>query len=485
MYQRVFTDPREPRTVVVVPSLTLPETELEKIIGVIHYEERLLCLLMLLRLPRTQLIYVTSKPLDPAIIDYYLHLLPGVPGMHARNRLHLVSVDDGSTVPLSRKILQRPELLESLRAAIRYPESAHLTCFNSTNLERSLAIALGIPMYAADPNLVHLGNKSMGRALFRELGLDLPAGYEHLTEGADVRRAVFDLHRANPELQRAVIKLNEGFSGEGNAVLDLRGLGDVASTEQEIERRLNIDLRFEAANETWDSFESKLSAMGGVVEAMVEHHQVRSPSVQMRIDPLGNVHIVSTHDQVLGGPNGQVFEGCRFPAHRDYRVDLHDAGLAVGRALRDRGVIGRFAIDFISVREGDRWRHYAIEINLRKGGTTLPYLMLEFLTDGTYDPEHGVFRTPTGSVRTYFATDNLIDDVYRGLTPEELIDLTVLEGLHYHATEQKGLVYHLLGAVTDFGKIGMVSIAESREASHRQYARSVKALSRASANLHG
>ena len=89
-------------------------------------------------------------------------------------------------------------------------------------------------------------------------------------------------------------------------------------------------------------------------------------------------------------------------------------------------VIGRFAIDFISVREGDHWRHYAIEINLRKGGTTLPYLMLEFLTDGTYDPEHGVFRTPTGSVRTYFATDNLIGEVYRGLTPEELIDLTVL-----------------------------------------------------------
>ena len=74
----------------------------------------------------------------------------------------------------------------------------------------------------------------------------------------------------------------------------------------------------------------------------------------------------------------------------------------------------------------------------------------------------------------------LVDDEYRGLTPEQLIDLTVLEGLHYHAPEQQGLVYNLLGAVTDYGKIGMVSIAASRESAHRQYAKAVKALRRAS-----
>jgi hypothetical protein len=179
---------------------------------------------------------------------------------------------------------------------------------------------------------------------------------------------------------------------------------------------------------------------------------------------------------VLGGPQGHVFEGCRFPARSDYRLDLHNAGLAVGGALRDRGVLGRFGVDFISLLTEDGWRHYAIEINLRKGGTTLPYLMLEFLTDGTYESDTGRFVTPMGSERTYYATDNLVDPDYIGLTPEELIDLTVTEGLHYHAASQSGLVFHLLGAVTHHGKVGMVSIAEHLDEARAQYDQAVSAL---------
>jgi hypothetical protein len=55
-------------------------------------------------------------------------------------------------------------------------------------------------------------------------------------------------------------------------------------------------------------------------------------------------------------------------------------GLKVAEALRDKGVLGRFAVDFISVKNKNGWTHYPIEINLRKGGTTHPYIMLQFLT---------------------------------------------------------------------------------------------------------
>src|SRR5688572_307308 len=51
--RRVISDPRASQTVVVVPSLTLDVEELGKIAGAHHYEERMLCMLMLLRLPRT------------------------------------------------------------------------------------------------------------------------------------------------------------------------------------------------------------------------------------------------------------------------------------------------------------------------------------------------------------------------------------------------------------------------------------------------
>src|SRR5215204_6756637 len=75
-----FPDKLAPKTVVIIPSLTMDEEILSKISGITHYEERLLCLLLLLRMPRTHVVYVTSMPVDPVIIDYYLHLLPGVTG---------------------------------------------------------------------------------------------------------------------------------------------------------------------------------------------------------------------------------------------------------------------------------------------------------------------------------------------------------------------------------------------------------------------
>jgi hypothetical protein len=31
------------------------------------------------------------------------------------------------------------------------------------------------------------------------------------------------------------------------------------------------------------------------------------------VTPTGEVEIVSTHDQLLGGPSGQSYLGCRFP----------------------------------------------------------------------------------------------------------------------------------------------------------------------------
>ena len=63
--------------IVVIPSLSLDQRELLKIEGFHHYEERLLFSLIRLWNPRTRLVYVTSQPIHPSVIDYYLQLLPG------------------------------------------------------------------------------------------------------------------------------------------------------------------------------------------------------------------------------------------------------------------------------------------------------------------------------------------------------------------------------------------------------------------------
>ena len=478
MFRRIFPYPRAPRTIVVVPSLSLDAEELEKISGVNHYEERMLCMLMLLRMPRTHLVFVTSQPIATPIVDYYLHLLPGVPFRHARGRLTLLSCYDASKLPLTQKVLERPRLMERIWSAIPDPEAAHITCFNSTPLERTLAVKLNIPLYANDPELAHLGSKSGSREVFREAEVPMPDGFEHLRDEQDVMEAVIELKRRRPEVRRMVVKLNEGFSGEGNAVFPCEDAPEGRKLAQWVRDELPRRIRFEASDESWERYCHKFTEMGGIVECFVEGTEVRSPSVQCRIDPLGEVTIISTHDQVLGGPSGQIFLGSTFPADAEYSRDIQEAGWRVAEVLKQRGALGRFAIDFISVKREERWEHAAIEINLRKGGTTHPYLMLRFLTDGTYDPENGLYCTPTGQPCYYYASDNLQSPAYKGLTPDDLVDISVDFGLHFDGAAQQGVVFHLIGALSEYGKLGTVCIGDNRQSAEKFYRDTVAVLDR-------
>jgi hypothetical protein len=474
LFREVFPDRLAPRTILVLPSLTLDPDVLAKVKGAHHYEERMLGMLTLLRLPRARVIYLTSQPISETVIDYYLHLLQGVPTSHARARLTLISCHDGGPKPLTQKILERPRLMQRLRIAIGDPSAAHISAFAVTPLERTLAVRLGVPIYGCDPELSGLGSKSGGRALLREADVAIPDGEENLRDVVDIAAALAALKRRKPELRRAVVKLNEGFSGDGNAMFRFDGAPERSGLEAWIRSRLP-QLAFEAEAMTYDVFAAKAQAMGAIVEAFLEGEK-RSPSAQFRIDPLGRAAPISTHDQVLGGPHGGVFLGCRFPADAAYRREIQADGARVASRLAAAGALGRFGVDFVCVREGENWRRYAIEINLRKGGTTHPFLMLEYLTGGVYDSETGLFRAPSGHPRFYAASDNLQSDAYVGLTPSDLVDIAVERELHYDGATQEGVVFHLIGALSEFGKLGLVAVGATPERAEALYERAVAAL---------
>ena len=480
IYRNIFPDRVAPRTVIIIPSASMDTEVLSKITGIHHYEERMLCLLILLRMPRTNLIFVTSQPIHDSIIDYYLHLLPGIPSKHARRRLTLLSCHDASPIPLTQKILARPRLLENIRASITDPSITHITCYNSSPLERTLAVQLGVPLYACDPDLIYLGSKSSSREIFRAAGVDLPDGIEHLRDEQDLSNGLAALKQRNPQLKRAVIKLNEGLSGEGNAVFDYNS--DQNNSSEHLVKTIKAELpnliRFEAAGETWEPYLQKFTEMQGIVECWIEGEEKHSPSVQCRIDPLGKVSVFATHDQVLGGPTGQIYLGCSFPADEAYRLDIQDAGQRIATLMQQKDVLNLFGVDFVSVKSGSQWKHYAVEINLRKGGTTFPFLVLQFLTDGQYDSETGLFRLLNGEPRYYYASDNFQKARYKGLTPDDLIDIMVYNQLHFDSTSQQGVVFHLMGALSEFGKFGVTCIGEHPEQAHVLYETTMAALDR-------
>ena len=492
-FEVVFSDRLAPCTVVVIPSLSMDQEILSKISGINHYEERLLCMLLLLRMPRTNVIYVTSETIDPVTIDYYLHSLPGVTGYHAIRRLTLLSCNDSSSKPLTQKILERPRLVERIRQAILPDHEAHMACFNVTSLERTLSVQLQVPVFGCDPDLYELGNKSNGRKIFRECGLQVPFGFEDLHSTRDIVEALTALKKQDPEIKRAVVKVNDGFSGDGNAIFSFSGLPKKSDSKIWIRENLRQNLKIVSDDLSYDLFMEKYKQMGGIVEAFVEGKEKQSPSVQCRIMPSGECEVLSTHDQELGGESGQVYIGAHFPAAKEYAIDIGKMGKQVAESLRNKGVLGRFAIDFISVKEkkarpparagtdgddpvGRGWTHYPIEINLRKGGTTHPYVSLQFLTDGNYKADEGLYYTANGQVRYYFCSDNLRSEQFHGLTPHDLIDIAMLHDIHYDGTSQEGVLFHLIGALSQFGKLGVVCIGSTPGRAVEFYDKTVEVL---------
>jgi PGM1 C-terminal domain len=477
LWRSIQTLTPDEQTIVVVPSLSVDDLGWSGSV-LQAYEERFLFLLLLLRQPRARMVYVTSQAINPSIVDYYLDLLPGVIPSHARRRLFLVTPLDGSAQPLSEKLLERPRLLASIRALVLDPDRAHLVPFNTTQLERDLALALGIPMYGADPRFFEHGTKSGSRRLFAEEGVAHPVGAEGL-EGPDAVVDALCLLRAGRAgaLDQAIVKLNEGVSGQGNALVDLRGLPAVGSPGERaaVEERVRA-MTFESAAVAFEGYAAELAERGGIVEERIAGEEVRSPSVQMRVTPLGDLEVLSTHDQLLGGPGGQSYLGCRFPADPAYAAAITREAVKVGERLAREGVIGRFAVDFVTVRSGDTWEPYAIELNLRKGGTTHPFLTLQFLTDGVYDPDAAAFTAPDGREKFFVASDHVENPAYRSLTPDDLFDVAVRRRLHFDQSRQAGVVFHMMSALGEHGRIGLTAVGDSHAQADALYERVVDVL---------
>ncbi|MGH9264398.1 MAG: peptide ligase PGM1-related protein [Acidimicrobiales bacterium] len=452
-----------------MPSISFPVVELAKIIGVQRYEERMLFVALFLRDPAVRVVYVTSSEVDEAIVHYYLRFLPDPED--ARVRLTMVDVGDPSIGSLSEKILDRPVVLSGLRDLV--PDGGTMLPFNVTPAEVRLAEALGLELCGPPAHLVRLGSKSGSRKVAARAGVRRIEGSENLFSLAELSEAVSAIRARRPSAEAVVVKLNNGFSGQGNAILDLDNLCDPLPASK---------TTFCANEESWPTFVEKIEAEGAIVEELLRVEGLQSPSVQLRIGTDGSVEVLSTHDQILGGPEGQVYLGCRFPAAADYRAAITEEARRVGEVLAGEGVVGSFGIDFLVVpaprsggRSGPGGEVYLSEINLRMGGTTHPYWMARLATGAGYDVARGEL-VANGETRNYVATDNLKSQHLATLTPAQVIDRVDRSGLAFDSSTGTGTTLHLLGAVPGYGKAGATCIATTLEDAEDQYRRVVALL---------
>ena len=190
-----------------------------------------------------------------------------------------------------------------------------------------------------------------------------------------------------------------------------------------------------------------------------------SPSVQMRALPDGTVELLSTHDQLLGGASGQAYLGCVFPADPAYARSIAEPAMVVGRHLAGLGVIGRFAVDFVTVR-GRRRRLVGVRHRAQpaqgRHHAPLPHAAV---------PDRRPVRrrsAASSSPRTdrskhLVATDHLEDERLRPSPSTTSSTSSRTRRLHFDAARQTGTVLHMISCVTECGRLGLTAVGDSAE----------------------
>lgn len=452
----------DPHVVVMLPSFSLGPTILE------HYctrlgpmEQRyLLAVPALARMPGMEMVFLTCSQPEEAVLDYYARLASPTDPASIRRRLHVVVVPDPSPRGIAAKLLDRPDLVARVRDIVD-GRPAMMEPWNVTEVEVAAALALDVPVNGTAPVLWPLAFKSAGRRLIREAGVPVPCGRESVHDPREIAAAVVGMRAERPGLDRVVVKQDNSGAGDGNWILPTRDAAGRPRPEEWLARH--------CLDEAPDWFVPDL-VDGGVVEELVAGDVVSSPSAQLELTPDGEVRLLSTHEQVLGGDNGQVFVGCSFPADPDYAGMLAGHALAVAKTFAGAGARGRIGLDFMAARRGKEWELVALEVNLRKGGTTHPFTALRHLAPGEYDGTGGrwVCDDGTGS-RAYRATDCLQEAHWTGLDQASVIEAVEASGLAFDRARGSGVVLHMLGCLPIDGRMGLVAIGHDRAEADRLF----------------
>jgi hypothetical protein len=445
---------------IVLPSFSLGESLLS------HYADRipalehryLLAMFMLQRIEGCEMLFLSTSPPGEEVLEYYRSLVTPDRRDGMRRRFRHIGLQDTSPRAVAAKLLDRHDIVDDIRQLIR-GRLAFIEPWNVTEDEVKVALQLGAPINGTDPKLWPLGYKSAGRRLFREAGVRVPAGHEDLRTVDEVVVAIDAVRAERPTAPGVVVKLDNSGAGDGNMVIRFEGI--LPGSGQSVRDRIE-------SLPDWFLEELKL---GGIVEELIVGERFTSPSVQMDLLPSGEALVLATHEQVLGGDTGQVYTGCRFPADPAYAPAIARYGRAIAELLAREGVLGRFAVDFAvaSDRTG-RADVYALEMNLRKGGTTHPYSVLRNLVPGRYDSEQGLwFAAADNTPRWYRSTDNLVDEAWLGLPPRVVIEAVADAGLQFDYRTGSGVVLHMLSALAIDGRLGLTAIGRSPEEAEELY----------------
>jgi len=361
--------------ILLLPSITVSFYETRKLSSI--HEERHLVMLNLLKNKNCRIIFVMPTALDADIIKYRLNVYKqAYDDPTADERLILLDAGDDSNRPLTDKILENENLMKEIQSNIRNKDKSIMLSYICSEKDLLLRNKLGIPhWFGSTPS--KWGTKSGSRQVFKESGVPIAEGLmEPVYTVKEVEKQIIALLKKT-HAKRIIAKTEDGSGGYGNVVIDFSSLDRGKVSQDEIKKALRSSVE---KLTPFAQFTQVVEQSGVILEQMLDppsdKHMQTTPSVQMYIQDVDKVQVLSSHEQII---DGCIYMGCRYPANQSYLDLITEYSRKVGNTLAQKGVRGFLGVDFLANQKdehGDECDIVALEINIRLCATTFSYFLL-------------------------------------------------------------------------------------------------------------